>query len=371
MSEAQQGEILQAEELENVEQLPLESQGFGSFETIVEGWYWALDSRLLKKGGVVPLEIMGRDLVAYRGKDGLVRIMDAYCPHMGAHLAEGKVDGKGIRCFFHHWSFSESGELTDVPCAKILPNAQVKTWPAQEKYGMVWIWTGDTPRHPVPFIPELEGLELDSRLGSHFFKGCHPNIVMINAIDEQHFHSVHPMASSLADGLSFAMTPLNDNCLVFDNQNAVPNRSLFTRLLGRMYKGPLTYRMVYWNGSTGSVTVGPDLFHFHIIFALRPTPDGRCEGHTILVTKKRRGPIGWLVNRVALTITNIVGSYFGDGDTKVFESIKWKFANPIKADRSILHFARHLSKQKRVAWGAWDGNSDAHAITTPKGRTDA
>jgi hypothetical protein len=89
------------------------------------------------------------------------------------------------------------------------------------------------------------------------------------------------------------------------------------------------------------------------------------------VTKKRRGPFGWIVNRIALGLTNVVGTYFGDGDTKVFESIKWNFKNPIKADRSILHFNRHLAQQKRVAWGAWDGDATASAIHTPKGRADA
>ena len=342
---------------------------FGSFEQVVEGWYWAMRSSELKKGKVAPLVMMGRDLVIYRGDDGVVRVMDAYCPHMGAHLAEGRVDGRGVRCFFHHWRFNEEGVLDEVPCAEHTPKASIKRWESAEKYGMIWVWVGGEVRHPVPFIPELDGEELDCAFGAHFHKGCHPNIVMINAIDEQHFRSVHPIASSLAEGLHFKVTSLNDNCIMFDNQNKVPKTNFVTRLLGRMYAGPLTYRMVYWNGSTGSVTVGPDFWHFHIVFALRPTADGRAEGQTILVTKRRPTIFGWLLNRIALGLTAIVGAYFGHGDTRVFETIKWKFSVPIKLDRPIIHFAKHLEKQRFVGWGSW-GSDDTHAVTTPKGRRD-
>lgn len=327
---------------------------FGDFETLVEGWYWAIRSKDLKKGKIKPVTMLGRELIAYRGDDGVARVMDAYCPHMGAHLAEGRVDGQGVRCFFHHWKFAKDGECVDVPCQKTPAKANVRTWPAEEKYGMVWVWTGEHPRHPVPYIPELKDCEEDSGFGNAFEKGCHPNIVMVNAIDEQHFHSVHPLASSLADGLHFDIKPYNENCLIFDNDKPVPDTNLLTRFLSRFYAGALTYRMVYWNGSTGSVTVGPDAFHFHIIFALRPTANGSAEGQTLLVTKMRKGLLGWLTNRVALFITKVVGNYFAKGDTQVFQTIRWNFKTPIKADRPIIQFNKHLKKQKRVSWGLWE-----------------
>ena len=134
----------------------------------------------------------------------------------------------------------------------------------------------------------------------------------------------------------------------------VPNTNFFTRFLSRFYEGALTYRMVYWNGATGSVTVGPDAFHFHIIFALRPTANGTAEGQTLLVTKMRNGLLGWFTNRVALFITKVLGNYFAKGDTQVFQTIKWNFKTPIKADRPIIQFNKHLKGQKRVTWGDWD-----------------
>lgn len=337
---------------------------FASFDALVEGWYWLLRARDLKRGQVRALRVLGRDLVVYRGQDGVARAMDAHCPHMGAHLAEGKVDGEGVRCFFHHWKLGPTGEVVDVPCQRVPPRAKNRVWPVAEAYGLLWIWTGDVPRHPVPYIPEVEGRALEVRVGNRFEKGCHPNVVMVNAIDEQHFHSVHPMASSLADGLHFAISAPNENCQIFDNDRPVPRNSMLNRLLSRWYAGPLTYRMVYWNGTTGSVTIGPDFLHFHIIFALRPTEEGRTEGITLLVTERRTGALGWWTNQVILRVTDVVGRYFARGDTQVFQTIRWNFRTPIKADRPILAFQKHLEDQPAVAWGTWSASDLAAKLSS-------
>ena len=52
-------------------------------------WYRAALSRDLPVGGVKPLRYLGRDLVLWRGEDGAPHVMDAYCPHLGAHLGYG------------------------------------------------------------------------------------------------------------------------------------------------------------------------------------------------------------------------------------------------------------------------------------------
>ncbi|HMV70481.1 MAG TPA: aromatic ring-hydroxylating dioxygenase subunit alpha [Myxococcota bacterium] len=339
-----------------------ETEVFNRADRFVEGWYWAMPSAELSRGAVKPLRLLGRDLAVWRSASGRVHAHDAYCPHMGAHLAEGSVDGEGIRCFFHHWKFDGEGELVDIPCQEHRPHVGVRSWHTDEQYGLIWIWAGaGAPHLPVPYIPELDGKKVRARLGNRFVKGCHPNVVMINAIDEQHFHSVHPLASSLAVGGRFDVKPLSANHIMFDNANPVPDTNVVTRLLGTLYDGPLTYRMVYWNGTTGSVTVGPDRQHFHIIFALRPNDQGQAEGQTILVTDAHDGPHGWLYDRACLRLAQAVGDYFAKGDTEVFQTIRWSFATPIKADRSIIHFIQHLEEQPVVAWGTWEPAAAARA----------
>ena len=42
------------------------------------------------------------------------------------------------------------------------------------------------------------------------------------------------------------------------NIGRVPTAGVLGRLVGRFYKGPLTYAMSYWYGSLGTVTLGPN-----------------------------------------------------------------------------------------------------------------
>jgi phenylpropionate dioxygenase-like ring-hydroxylating dioxygenase large terminal subunit len=325
---------------------------FNQKDAVVESWYWAFKSKDLKKGQIKPLNFLGKELAVYRGEDGIVRAVEAYCPHMGAHLAEGKVDGKGVRCFFHAWKFDEHGELVDIPC-RDKPGIQekIQTVPVCEQYGVIWIYTGKEPSHPVHFVPELEGVEVDHAFGNQFVKDCHPNVVMINAIDAHHFTSVH----HLPVDVQFETKALSPNSIQFNNITQIPPTKWYLRFFSKFYAGNLTYSMCYTAGSTGSVTVGPDFLHCHIIFALRPTADGKAEGLTILITPKKavKNKLGFLCafNPIILFATMLVGNYFAKGDTEVFRTIQFKFKRPIKEDNSIIRFMQHLEKQKTALWG--------------------
>lgn len=317
---------------------------FNRPDAFAEGWYWALRSDELRRGKTARVKLLGRELALFRGTDGKVCALDAYCPHMGAHLAEGCVEGSRLRCLFHNWRFDAQGRCDDVPALGGAPNfdAAVASWPVEEKYGLVWVWTGPEPRDPVPFVPELGPGECDSSLGNRFVKNCHPSVVMINAIDAQHFNSVH----ELPVWLEMEPVAVNENCITFSNTTRVPETSWLTRLIKPFYKNALTYSMCYWYGSTGSVTIGPDFLHFHIIFALRLTENGQAEGQTILVTKPRPGIIGGLWNGILLLLTKFVGNFFAKGDTLIFRSIRFNLKTPIAADRAITRFISHLEGQK-------------------------
>lgn len=321
---------------------------FNNAARVVEGWYWAMPARALKRGRARALSFLGRELVIYRGDDKVVYALDAYCPHMGAHLSAGKVEGNSIRCLFHYWKYDATGRCIEIPCqpdCSFVP--KIQAWPVAEKYGLIWIWAGREARTDVPFVPELEGQEVEYWLANRFTKKCHPGVMMINAIDEQHFNSVHRLPVTL----QLEPTVISESTILFRNTTPVASRSLFTRLIKRFYKDALTYVLCYWFGSTGTVTIGPDFLHFHIIFALRPTADGRSEGQTILVTRKRKGVFGKAFSRVLLGLTRVVGAYFAKGDTRIFESIRFNLRTPIKADASIIRFIQHVEEQRTIAWG--------------------
>ncbi len=318
---------------------------FTRTDRVASGWYWLMPAKALKRNKVVPASIVGHELAVFRKESGEVAALHAYCPHMGAHLAEGKVDGEQLRCFFHNWCFDDKGVCTDIPCVKgKTPKAvTTKSWTVRESHGLIWVWLGeDKPTELIPIHPELEGAAYQYSVGNYFIKNCHPNVVMVNAIDEQHFHTVHNLPG---DVLNMEPRRITSNHIEFKNIGTVPNTNAIAATLGKFYKDALTYNLDYWYGSTGTVTLGPDFLHLYLMFALRMSGSGKTEGYAVAFAKKPTNIFQVLLNPLVLMLTKLAGLYFAKGDTRIFNSIKFDFKTPIAADHSVLAFIQHLEKQ--------------------------
>lgn len=328
----------------------METQIFNQVLKIPEGWYWLSPSKKIICGKIQAVNLMGRELVVYRGQNLEVVALDAYCPHMGAHLAEGKIEGNDIRCFFHNWRFNPQGQCIEIPCLTQIPanGILIKSWHLTERFGMIWIWLGQgQPADELPEIPALNGQQVVAALGNTFQKNCHPNVVMVNAIDEQHFHTVHKLPGSVLQMKPEIKDSFN---ISFHNQGFIPNTNWFSRLISRFYQGPLTYSLSYWYGHLGTVTFGPDFLQLHLMFALRQTAEGKTEGQTIVFTKYRHGIWGRFCNSLILFLTKLGGRYFARGDTRIFQTIRFDFQTPIAADRTVIAFIKHLESQTLVQW---------------------
>lgn len=129
------------------------------------GWIQITNAADLANGQVKSISALGREFVAFRGKEGKVGVLDAYCPHLGAHLGQGKlpffqfanndlwwvwkcyaIGGKviegSLRCPFHHWAFDPCGKVTNIPYCRVgVPErAKTKAYHTREHLGMVYIW---------------------------------------------------------------------------------------------------------------------------------------------------------------------------------------------------------------------------------------
>ena len=59
---------------------------------------------------------VGKVMVAVFQVEGRFYAIDDFCPHQGASLAEGYLDGCTVACPWHHWRFSiEDGSWLDNP----------------------------------------------------------------------------------------------------------------------------------------------------------------------------------------------------------------------------------------------------------------
>lgn len=145
----------------------------------------------------VMLNYFGTKLVAYRGDDGVVRILDGYCPHMGADLSLGAVEGDSLRCPFHHWRWGADGVCNDIPYAKrIPPKAVIKSWPTMEQNHLLFVWNDPEELGPIEGEepPRIDDCFSDDWTRWHLQKiTIHTNCreLVDNMADVAHFLPVH------------------------------------------------------------------------------------------------------------------------------------------------------------------------------------
>ena len=128
---------------------------------IPNGWYAAASTADLAVGDIASVIAVGRELVVYRDGDGVARVADAHCPHLGAHLGGGHIVDSTIQCPYHGWRFGGDGQCVDIPYAngKIPSKACLSTYPVQEQDGFVFFWYhagGKAPSYEIPGLEETD-----------------------------------------------------------------------------------------------------------------------------------------------------------------------------------------------------------------------
>jgi nitrite reductase/ring-hydroxylating ferredoxin subunit len=125
-----------------------------------DGWFAVAFSDDLAPGDVQAIRYFGQELVLFRTESGRAVVLDAHCPHLGAHLGVGgRVIGESLRCPFHAWRFDLAGQCVEVPYARrIPPRARTRSWDVAERNAMILVWhhrEGKPPFYEVPALPEF------------------------------------------------------------------------------------------------------------------------------------------------------------------------------------------------------------------------
>lgn len=172
------------------------------------GWFCASYSDELKVGHSLPLRYFGTDLVLFRTESGKPVVLDAYCPHLGAHLGYGihenvggggRIVGETIACPFHAWRFNAEGKCVEVPYAKNMPpkvkdKQCLKSWPVHEVNGVIYVWyhsKEEAPKWDVPEFEEASSDEWGEQQRFEWVLRAHPQEMAENAADPAHFRYVH------------------------------------------------------------------------------------------------------------------------------------------------------------------------------------
>jgi vanillate O-demethylase monooxygenase subunit len=102
-------------------------------------WYPIALSREVAEGPLAAV-LLDAPLVVYR-LDGDLVVADDLCPHRGVPLSLGRHVGTAIACAYHGLRFGAGGRCVEIPAqpdAEIPARLHLKTYPAVERYGLVW-----------------------------------------------------------------------------------------------------------------------------------------------------------------------------------------------------------------------------------------
>lgn len=101
--------------------------------------------------------ILGQPVVLFRTAEQKIAVLLDQCPHKLAPLSMGDCKDGRIRCGYHGLEFDGSGVCTHAPGQKrIPPNARVRVFPSIERYGLVFVWTGDPDNVCEDRIPVID-----------------------------------------------------------------------------------------------------------------------------------------------------------------------------------------------------------------------
>jgi vanillate O-demethylase monooxygenase subunit len=159
-------------------------------------WYVActpdeIDSKPLGR------QICGEKIVFYRGQGGKVAAVEDFCPHRGAPLSLGFVRDGNLVCGYHGLEMGCEGKAISMPGQRVRGFPCIRSYPVEERYGFIWVWTGDKEAADPATIHHLEWADNPEWAygGGLYHINCDYRLMVDNLMDLTHETYVH--ASSI------------------------------------------------------------------------------------------------------------------------------------------------------------------------------
>lgn len=159
---------------------------------LVDDWHPVVACDELARRQVVPVRLLGEDLVVWLADDRPLAWRDL-CAHRGTRLSLGRVEACTLRCPYHGWVYGADGRCVDIPAQSgVTPprKARATTYRAVQRYGLVWVCLGASAGEIAPF-PEWDDAAFRKLpCGPYSVAASGPRIVE-NFLDVAHFAYVH------------------------------------------------------------------------------------------------------------------------------------------------------------------------------------
>ncbi|MEO8546391.1 MAG: aromatic ring-hydroxylating dioxygenase subunit alpha, partial [Burkholderiaceae bacterium] len=157
-------------------------------------WYVAALSPDIGRA-LKPVKLLGEAIVLYRTEDGKAVALEDACPHRKLPLSMGRIKGDAVECGYHGLTFDRSGACIDAATqTRIPPFAKVRSYPASDRYGLLWLWMGDpalADENAIIDIPTCNNPGWSMTKGDSMLIECNYLWMVDNLLDPSHVAWVH------------------------------------------------------------------------------------------------------------------------------------------------------------------------------------
>ena len=157
-------------------------------------WHPITTSFEFEQEPVLPVQLLGENLVLFRTDIGEMGLISERCPHRGASLAYGIPEDDGLACAYHGWKFDTEGRCIDQPAepeeSTFANRVRIAGYPVQELGGLVWTYLGPEPAPLLPRYDLFVREDMDRDIGITRLP-CNWLQMMENSMDPVHLEFLH------------------------------------------------------------------------------------------------------------------------------------------------------------------------------------
>ncbi|MBW4654806.1 MAG: aromatic ring-hydroxylating dioxygenase subunit alpha [Kaiparowitsia implicata GSE-PSE-MK54-09C] len=142
---------------------------------------------------VQAVQLLGVDLVLWRGSDGGVQVWGDRCPHRSVRFSAGRVRQQALVCAYHGMAFGQDGRCLNVPVHPgYEPPSQAcaQVYEVKERYGLIYACLGNPSAPPPPF-PEWDDVAYRTYSTGPYHIRANGLRAVENFLDVGHFPYLH------------------------------------------------------------------------------------------------------------------------------------------------------------------------------------
>lgn len=162
---------------------------------IRNAWYVAGRSEDFDRS-LTPVMLLEDEVVIFRDTKGRAIALEDACPHRKLPLSKGTVEGDHVVCGYHGLTFDCTGACVIAPTQLDTPprRAAVRSYPAEDRWGFLWLWMGDADRgDPAEIIdiPNFDNADWGKTAHGAMSMKAHYLYIIDNLLDPSHVAWVH------------------------------------------------------------------------------------------------------------------------------------------------------------------------------------